>query len=141
MKYWDASALVPLLVWEPASAMLQELLASDRTVIATWQSSVECAASLARLERHRTLTPRAAADAFGRLAALREAICEIRPSEQLRRDAVQFLRLHDIRMTAALELGAAHLAANADPATLEFVCMDDRLRVAAQREGFRVLPG
>jgi hypothetical protein len=39
---------------------------------------------------------------------------------------------------SALQLAAAVLAAENHPAALEFVCLDSRLGVAAQREGFPV---
>jgi hypothetical protein len=40
----------------------------------------------------------------------------------------------------ALQLAAALVAASDQPAGHDFVCSDVRLRQAAAREGFRVLP-
>jgi hypothetical protein len=37
-------------------------------------------------------------------------------------------------------LAAAIVAAEDQPATLGFVCLDERLKTAAQREGFAVMP-
>jgi hypothetical protein len=49
------------------------------------------------------------------------------------------LRVHDLRVADALQLAAALAAAEARPATLAVVCLDDRLGAAAEREGFPVL--
>jgi hypothetical protein len=48
--------------------------------------------------------------------------------------------VHDLRSAHSLHLAAAIAAAEGRPASLEFVCLDDRLRVAAGREGFAVVP-
>lgn len=41
----------------------------------------------------------------------------------------------------ALQLAAAIVAAEHEPASLPFVSLDERLNDAAAREGFQVLPG
>ena len=63
------------------------------------------------------------------------------PSASLRRIAERLLRLHSLRASDSLQLAAALTAADQDPATLEIVCLDERLARAARREGFRVLGG
>jgi len=40
-----------------------------------------------------------------------------------------------------MQLAAAIVAAELEPGSLEFVCLDDRLSEAAMREGFRVVKG
>jgi hypothetical protein len=47
--------------------------------------------------------------------------------------------VHALRTADSLQLAAALIATNHDPATLEIVCLDARLATAAQREGFKVL--
>jgi len=42
-------------------------------------------------------------------------------------------------LNAALEVAAALIASDHDPRSLELVCMDERLKSAARREGFTVL--
>jgi hypothetical protein len=44
--------------------------------------------------------------------------------------------VHPLRAADALQLAAAYVAAERRPATLEFVTLDDRLRLAAMKEGF-----
>ena len=46
-----------------------------------------------------------------------------------------------LRAADSLQLAAALIAADHDPATLEILCLDPRLSSAARREGFTVLAG
>jgi hypothetical protein len=57
----------------------------------------------------------------------------------VRARALSLLARHDLRAADAAQLGAALLAAEDHPASLTFVCLDDRLAAAAEREGLRVL--
>jgi predicted nucleic acid-binding protein len=63
----------------------------------------------------------------------------IEPVESVRETATRLLRVHDLSAADALQLAAALLAAEGSPRTLAFVCLDRRLAVAAQREGFPVV--
>ena len=49
MIFWDASAIVPLLVEEPRSEAVDAALAADREMITWWATPVECASGLVRL--------------------------------------------------------------------------------------------
>ena len=46
---------------------------------------------------------------------------------------------HPLRASDALHIGAALVAAEHEPGTLEFVTFDRRQAAAAEREGFHVL--
>ncbi|MEO8714682.1 MAG: hypothetical protein ABI369_06690 [Acetobacteraceae bacterium] len=46
MKFWDASAIVPLLVAEDTTGCLQALAQRDTDMLAWWGSTVECAWSV-----------------------------------------------------------------------------------------------
>ena len=144
MKFWDASALVPLLIAEPVTRRLQALLMRDPEILAWWGSAVECASALSRLERAGQLDARDAALAFDRLKQIAEGWHEIEPSEVLRENAVRFLRVHALRAADALQLAAAFIAAERRPASLDLVSLDERLAHAARKEGFsltEVAPG
>ncbi len=65
---------------------------------------------------------------------------EVQPVPLVRERAVRLLALHDLRAAAALQLAAALVWAEEQPAGRVFVCLDARLREAAWREGFTVLP-
>jgi hypothetical protein len=47
--------------------------------------------------------------------------------------------VHPLRAADALQLAAAYVIAERRPATLEVVTLDERLRLAAMKEGFVTL--
>jgi len=136
VKFWDASAIVPLLVAESTTPRMQALARRDPDMLVWWGSEVECVSALARLERAGALDSTAMALASGLLAELADGWHEIEPSEIVRENAVRFLRVHPLRAADALQLAAAFIAAERRPATLEVVTLDDRLAAAARKEGF-----
>ena len=139
MKFWDASAIVPLLVAESMTRSVQTLARRDPDMLAWWGSRVECASALARLERDALLDRKDAALAFDRLKQLADAWHEIEPSEILRENALRFLRVHPLRAADALQLAAAFVAAERRPSSLEVVTLDGRLADAARKEGFELI--
>lgn len=142
MRFWDSSALVPLLVAEPVTAAVRTLYLEDHAIAVWWTTPVECASALARLERDHALRGKAAAESYRRLDALVPSWIEIEPTNEVREIARRLLRAHPLRTGNALQLAAAHLAAERRPSTLDLVTLDDRLAEAAEREGFVVVrPG
>ncbi len=139
MKFWDASAIIPLLADEPAREQLLALLEADHEMLAWWGTPVEITSALARREREQLLTANEVEAALESARALAESWHEIVPSATVRRTAERLLRVHALRAADSLQLAAALIAANHDPATLEIVCLDARLATAARREGFNVL--
>jgi predicted nucleic acid-binding protein len=138
VRFWDASAIVPLLVTEPSTGPLQGLAIADPEMLVWWATEVECASAIARLERDGALEPAAAVDAFGRLARLAGGWHEVDASDAVRETAVRLLRVHAVRAADALQLAAAFMAAERRPASLELITLDDRLATAARKEGFVV---
>ena len=135
MRFWDTSALVPLLAEEPATTAAQRLYGEQPAVV-WWATPVECASAIARLERDAALTPAQVVEAFGRLDALRASWIEIEPGDEVREVARRMLRVHPLRAADALQLAAAWLGAERRPPSLPLVSLDERLRAAAAREGF-----
>lgn len=138
MKFWDSSALVPLLVEEGATAQVRDLYLSEEGAITWWSTPVECASAIARLEREDHLSPQEATAALERLDGVARHWHRIEPVDAVLEAARRFLRVHPLRAADSLQLAAAFLASEGRPSTLEFVCLDDRLTIAAQREGFPV---
>ena len=136
MKFWDSSAVVPLLVPEFMSGSAQRLYADDPVIAALWATEIECTSAIARQQRIGQLPDAVAAEGFIRLNALRAGWHEVEPGEELRESAKRLLRVHDLRTADALHLAAAVYVAEGRPSTLEFVSLDDRLLAAARREGF-----
>jgi predicted nucleic acid-binding protein len=139
VRFWDASAIVPLLIAEASTRRLQALAASDRDMLVWWGSGVECVSALARLERTAALDARVAVLAFDRLKQLAAGWHEVDPSDIVRETAARFLRVHPLRAADALQLAAAFVGAEQRPASLELITLDDRLASAAQKEGFAVI--
>lgn len=138
MKFWDSSALVPLLVEEELTVPLRDLYLAEPGTIAWWGTPVECASAVSRLEREERLSPGAATEALERLDALAAHWHRIEPVDSVLETARRLLRVHPIRAADSFQLAAAFLASEGRPSTLELVCVDDRLVLAAQREGFLV---
>jgi uncharacterized protein len=139
MRFWDTSAFLPLLVDEPARERLLTLLDEDSDVVAWWGTPIEIASALARREREELLTADEVAAALSAARVLAESWHELVPSDAVRRAAERLMRTHPLRSADSLQLAAALIAANHDPISLEIVCLDERLVVAARREGFTVL--
>jgi predicted nucleic acid-binding protein len=135
VRFWDTSALVPLLAEEPATPVVQRLY-GDAPAVVWWGTPVECASAVARLERDAALSPAQVVEALGRLDALRASWIEIEPGDEVREVARRMLRVHPLRAGDALQLAAAWLAAERRPPSLPLVSLDERLRAAAAREGF-----
>lgn len=138
MKYWDSSALLALVVDEDASENRRALLRRDPGIVAWWGSRVECASALNRLHREGGLDGGDLGRALQRLEELAASWLEIRPLEQVRRRAIRLLRVHPLRAADALQLAAALVAADEEPAGLDMVASAARLSEAARQEGFRV---
>lgn len=139
MKFWDTSALVPTFVDEPASARIRAALADDPNVVVWWATIVECVSAISRRERAEANGSTKARRAYRSLERLSSAWSEIPPSSALRDDAQRLVRVHDLRAADALQLAAARAASDDSPETLPFVTLDERLSLAASREGFPVL--
>jgi hypothetical protein len=118
---------------------MRSLYRADSGVLAWWGSRVDCESAVARLELERLLARRSAQAARARLDRFAETWQEVQPSELLRDSACRLLRVHDLRAADALQLAAGAAAAEGRPATLAFVCLDDRLGAAAELEGFPVV--
>jgi hypothetical protein len=74
------------------------------------------------------------------LGQLAEEWTEVEPSREVREHAGRVLLLHPLRAADAVQLASALLWTRGRPAGHDLVCLDDRLREAATREGFTVLP-
>lgn len=107
----------------------------DPALAVWWGTPVECASAIARLERDGA-APDRVAQAFERLDDLAQAWVEIEPHDDVRSVARRLLRVHPLRAADALQLAAAYLVAEQRPKTLEVLTFDERVRLAALKEGF-----
>lgn len=139
MRFWDTSALVPLLSEEDSTAGIRRLLVEDGDVLVWWATRVECASALARRGREGRLGRRDAILGEERLRRLAQHWTEVAATDRVRAIAERLLRVHALRAADALQLAAAVVGSDDRPAALALVTLDDRLAEAAEREGFRVL--
>ncbi len=139
MRFWDSSAVVPLLVQQAGSARCERWWRDDREVVLWTLSSVEVSSALQRLVREGSLAERAAARAEVRAEQLMRASVLVVDVDGVKARAQRLLRLHALRAADALQLGAALAWAEDAPAGRTLCTFDERLAVAAAREGFEVL--
>jgi hypothetical protein len=139
MTFSDASAIVPSVVAESTTRAVQGLGAKDPAMLVWWATEVECASAIARLERDGALDESAVTQALDRLKQFAAGWHEVDPSDAIREAAVRFLRVHPLRAADALQLAAAFIAAERRPPSLELVTLDERLAIAARKEGFVVI--
>jgi len=140
VRYWDASALVPLVVTERDSNWARKRLAEDDRIV-TWAwtrteivSAIERRAregSLSRLQRRRVR------DRLDKFAGHWDEVTDVLA---VRSRAHALLARHPLRPADAGQLGAALLVQEQLAQPLTFVCLDQRLSLAAERESLRVLP-
>lgn len=138
MHFWDTSAIVPMLIDEPRTADVREVVTDDPVVVVWWGTAIECLSAIARREREGGLAASGADGARGVLEALRRAWHEVAPSEEVRERAAQLLLRQPLRAGDSLQLAAALTLARGRPREVGFCALDQRLRDAARREGFRL---
>ena len=138
--FWDSSALVPTILPAPQSATLAALLRSDIATALWWGSPVECQSALYRRHRSAPLPSEFLEQALRRLASIMENADVVAPTVRLRDRAGRLLAAHPLRAGDALQLAAALAWCDDAPRGETVVCQDQRLRDAARREGFSVLP-
>ena len=138
MRFWDTSAIVPLLLREQSTARRREQLRNDPVMVVWWASAVECESAIARLQRHSAVSEHPAQLARRRLAQLSGQWRRVQPAEAVLSHAVRLLRAHPLKAADAIQLAAGLQVMEGD-LPLEFVCNDSRLSEAARREGFAVV--
>jgi hypothetical protein len=132
---------VPTIVPDERSSRMSLLLRSDPERTLWWASPVECQSALARHHREGRLSAMLVEQGLHRLTELIQAVDIIAPNLRLRDRAGRLVAAHPLRAGDALQLAAALMWCDDEPgATTSFVCLDTRLRDAARREGFAILP-
>jgi len=139
VRFWDTSALIPLLVAERSTVRVEQWLKDDPDVVVWTLTRVELVSALARRRREEPSAAPRLATARRELLAAWPRWSEVTAVDVVRRHAERLVETHPIRAADALQIGAALVAADGDPDTLEVVTLDRRLAETAEREGFPVL--
>lgn len=140
MRFWDSSAVVPLLLEEPATAGMLDLSRDDPEIVVWWGTRLECISALRRREREGALDAVSVRRALELLDALSDSWAEVLASARVRSAAERALAVHSLHAADALQLAAAIAWRRGEPGGAPLVCLDERLADAAAREGFSVAP-
>jgi predicted nucleic acid-binding protein len=140
VRFWDSSAVVPLIVAQGASRQVDGWLSADPELALWTLTAVEVTSALRRLVREGLLAERDANTAEARADELVESSHLVVNVETVKSQARRLLRLHALRAADAMQLGAALEWAGGRPTGRFFVTLDAQLGRAAAREGFRVIP-
>jgi predicted nucleic acid-binding protein len=140
MRFWDSSAVVPLLLEEPSSDTVRSLLREDAAMVAWRLAGTEVVSALWRRRRADELDEAARRFAEQGLALLESRWTSVEDAAYVDRRARRLLAAHPLRAADALQLAAALVACDERSDVLPFVTLDDRLAEAGRREGFVVVP-
>jgi len=140
VRFWDSSAVVPLVVQQATSADAEGWLAEDAAVVVWSLTIVEVVSALRRLVRDGRMPERAAREAEELAAELVARAHTVTDVERAKALACRLLRVHGLRGADALQLAAALAWADGHAEGLLVHTFDRRLGEAAAREGFRVVP-
>lgn len=139
MRFWDASALLPLIVSESGSELVAPWLKEDPEVVVWGLTRVEIASAIERRARAGQLSSSERSALLLRAERVVNDAHEVLDLSAVRVRATALLARHALRAADAAQLGAALLVADPDPSSLTMVVLDRRLADAAAREGLRVL--
>lgn len=140
MRFWDSSAIVPLLLEQTGSEEAEGWLSEDKHPAIWTLTPTEVISALRRLVREGALDENAADLVEARLCEFYRACHVVIDVERVKALAARLLRLHSLRAADALQLGAALKWCEGRTEGKVLHTLDDRLALAAHREGFRVIP-
>jgi len=139
VRFWDSSALVPLLIEEKHSDACRQVFRTDPAQIVFCLSRTEILSALWRRRRENVLDDGEIRVAEARLESLAHRWTEVHSLTRVRDSAEEILRKHPLRAADSLQLGACIAIFGKQRRDREFVVLDDVLADAVRREGFKVI--
>ncbi len=139
MRYWDASALVPLLVAEADSDLVRNWLSEDDHIVTWVWTRTEITGAIERRTREGLISRPQRREVLDRLTVLADGWDEVTEVLAIRTRADALLARYPLRAADAGQLGAALLVREQLAGPLTFACRDQRLLSAADLEGLRIL--
>ncbi|HVG25819.1 MAG TPA: type II toxin-antitoxin system VapC family toxin [Thermoanaerobaculia bacterium] len=137
MKFWDSSALVPLVADEPKTDVVNAIIAKDRYMLVAFITPVEVESAVWRKARQMR-NDLARQRSHHRLAAIRGDWVVIDDYGRVLKEAGRMVARYGLRGADAIQLACAIVGR--PPAVLPFVTLDEELAAAARAEGFPILP-
>ncbi len=135
IAYFDTSAVIPLIIDEPASRVCSRLWNDASRVVSVRLLYPEARAALAKAERMRRITRTQLTAAIAELESIITQVDHIEITAQLARAAGELAQAHGLRGYDAVHLAAA---AAANDNELVFVTGDSDLGTAATSLGIGV---
>ncbi len=139
MRFWDASAIVPLVCREQLSSRSRSLYRDDPALLVWALTPTEVFSALSRKRREGVLTQAVVLESRHRLSLLTADWMEVNDLDAVKMRAHRLLEVHPLRAADALQLAAGLVGVFDQPEGFEFVTFDGALGAAAKQEGFSVL--
>lgn len=140
MRFWDSSAIVPLLVLEKETEQCIRAFQSDPEVMVWTMSKVEVFSALCRRFREGGLREIDFDSAKKRMSDFFDMAFEIISLTKVKDRALRLLQVHQLRAADAMQLASVLVATREDPSRMQIMSFDNRLSLAAKRECFIVNP-
>jgi uncharacterized protein len=140
MRFWDTSALIPLMLAEPESDRMRQLLGEDGSIITASITPIEIASVLWRRRHAGSLRVSDNYDADAMFAELSARWDEVAYTDVVVETALDVVTRQPLRTLDAIQLAAA-IVLSGRRSDLPFITLDKDLAAAARAEGFPVLPG
>ena len=140
MNFRDSSALIPLVTEQQFSKRAESLYSEDKQGVYVWWGTMnEYISALSRLERSSDLTSSEVENALTGLRKLSKSWNIILPSDQVRDKANRLISVHPLRAADSFQLASAIIASEDLSSKILFMTFNERLAVAARKEGFEVV--
>jgi len=139
VRFWDTSAIVPLILEETASPACRRELRADPAMAVWMLTRIEIVSAVFRREREGELKAAELKIALRRLDGRTARWTEVTDVAHVRERAERLLAVHPLRAADALQLAAALALFEDRPRGRVFVTRDGALGTAAEREGFATL--
>lgn len=139
MRFWDTSAVVPLVVDEASTPSVRRWLREDRAMTVWALTRTEAFSALCRRHGEGTIDAGGLERARTKLSAFAPHWLEVEDLVEVRRQAERLLLDHPLRAADALQLASAWHWAGGRPRRRELVVLDGPLREAGAAVGFTIV--
>jgi predicted nucleic acid-binding protein len=140
VRFWDSSAIAPLILHENSSPTTDALYRNDPDMLVWWATRAELLSAVARRVREGLLQSIELDAAIARIDRIWGKAAVLDPEPAILEQTQRLLFAYPLRASDALQLAAAVAVVHGRPEEIQFVSLDHRLRSAAAAEGFAVLP-
>ncbi len=140
MRFWDSSAIVPLLVLEKETDLCLKALDVDPATMVWTMSQVEVLSAICRRVREGCLSEDSLDIVKKRMQVFFDSAFEIVSIQKVKDRALRLLQVHSLKAADALQLASALVVTQEDPIKMPIMSFDNQLNQAARREGFVVNP-